>query len=178
VSVLPICQNRNTYGDPELNWIEPDAANGFLVEGALTRQNPAALLLFLCAIPAMAQDAPVKAAARYLPGVSWQPDSVVTGDFTCNGRKQQALLGTTTTEIVVVVFVNGSYSPPVVIRDSGRNPATAELTTEDSDYEPEYSLPGFRRSKTCRGLNINDGMIDQLHIYWNRIAHRFDNWSH
>jgi hypothetical protein len=45
-----------------------------------------------------------------------------------------------------------------------RNPAYATLKAEDLDYDPRedpgYELPGFQRSKSCKGLNLSDGEID------------------
>ena len=55
------------------------------------------------------------------------------------------------------------------------------LTTEGLDFDPKedlgYILPGFQRSKTCKGLDLSDDQIDSRHIYWNRELHRFDSWS-
>ena len=123
------------------------------------------------------------AAARYVPRVTWQPKSLVTADFTCRGPKQQAILGTNTEEIVIAVFLNGANKPPEVLRYSAnvREAADAILSIEDSDFDPltdlGYALPGFRRSKSCKGLNLSDGRIDSAHIYWNHDAQRFDDWS-
>jgi hypothetical protein len=51
---------------------------------------------------------------------------------------------------------------------------------EDQDYDPKdeigADLPGFRRSRTCKGLNLSDGGIDSAHIYWDHEARRFEDW--
>jgi hypothetical protein len=60
------------------------------------------------------QDAVIRAATRYVPGVTWRAKSVVTGDFTCGGRKQTAILGTSAPEIIVAVFLNGTNKRPEV----------------------------------------------------------------
>ena len=56
----------------------------------------------------------------------------------------------------------------------------ARIRIEDLDYNPVedlgYDLPGFERSKTCKGLNLADDNTDSLHIYWNHKARRFDYW--
>jgi hypothetical protein len=128
------------------------------------------------------QDALIRAAARYVPGVNWLPKSVVVGDFTCGGRKQQAVLGTNSTDIVVAVFINGTAVRPEVLRYSTkvRNPASATLEAEGLDYDPKedpgYELPGFQRSKSCKGLNLSDGEIDSAHIYWNHQSRKFADW--
>jgi hypothetical protein len=128
------------------------------------------------------QEALTKAATRYVPGVSWRARSVVTADFTCRGRLQTAILDASPSEIVVAVFLNGTNSRPEVPRSSAkvRDPASATLQTESLDYDPKedpgYVLPGFQRSKTCKGLNLSDGEIDSAHIYWNHESLRFDGW--
>jgi hypothetical protein len=122
-----------------------------------------------------------KAAAKFVPGVQWRPESVVSGDFTCRGRREQAILGAGQDDVVIAVFLNGRSSQPEVLRDSLRNRISAQLITEDLDYEPTeipgYALPGFRRSKRCLGLGLDDQMVDPAHIYWNHDAHRFSFWS-
>ena len=133
----------------------------------------------------LAQDStPVeKAATKYIAGVAWQRPSVVSGNFSCHGRKEQAILGVSASEIVVAVFVNGLGSRPDLLRYSGnaRNPKTAELKIEDLDYDPKEEigseLDGFRRSKSCKGLNLSDGETDSAHIYWNHKSQRFADWT-
>jgi hypothetical protein len=58
-----------------------------------------------------------------------------------------------------------------------RDPAFVELTIEDLDYEPDYELPGFQRSKTCKGPVLDDGEVDPAHLYWNHESHQFSGWS-
>ena len=106
-----------------------------------------------------------------------------SGNFTCQNRKEQAILGVGESEIVIAVFVNGLGARPEVLRYSGhaRNPKTAELKIENLDYDPKdvigSDLDGFSRSKTCNGLNLSDGEKDSAHIYWNYKSHRFEDWT-
>src|ERR1017187_4191115 len=44
-----------------------------------------------------------KAAAKYVPGVAWRHQSVVSGNFSCRGRSEQAILGISKSEIVIAV---------------------------------------------------------------------------
>ena len=124
-----------------------------------------------------------KAATKYVPGVAWQRRSIVFGNFTCHVRKEQAILGVSESEIVIAVFVHGFGSRPEVLRDSGkgRSPNTTELKIEDLDYDPKEmigsDLDGFRRSKSCKGLNLSDGETDSAHIYWNHKSQRFEDWT-
>jgi hypothetical protein len=125
--------------------------------------------------------ATVSAANKYVPGVTWHSESVISGDFTCRGLKEQAILGITAQEIVVVVFINGLQNKPEILRDKVHTPADAELTTEDLDYDPMeqvgVELEGFLRSKICKGLNIADNHVDSFHVYWNHKDSQFDWWS-
>jgi hypothetical protein len=140
------------------------------------------LILAFAVLHAASQSAAATAAAKFFPAITWRPTSVITADFTCRGRKEEAILGATTSEIVVAVFVNGITQAPEVLRYSARarNPRTAKLTIESLDFDPRkeegYDLPGFRRSRTCKGLNLADGEVDSAHIYWNHDAKRFDDW--
>jgi hypothetical protein len=147
-----------------------------------------AIFFLLAFSQAIAKDPSIQAAAaRYVPGVHWRAKSVVTGDFSCQGRVQQAILGTSQSEIVIAVFLNGTTSRPEVLRYSARvrNPASAELTIEDEyadlkEIKDEFGdniPPGMRPSKTCKGLNLSDGRIDSAHIYWNHESRRFDDWT-
>jgi len=107
---------------------------------------------------------------------------VITADVTCRGKLEQAILGSSSSEIVVAVFLNGTSQRPEILRYSAqmRNVGTAELKVEDQNYDPKEEmgtdLAGFRRSRTCKGLNLSDGRVDSAHIYWNHEARRFDDW--
>ena len=138
------------------------------------------LLILLSQARSVRQTAIEVAASRYVPGVTWQPKSVVAADFTCRGRTEQAILGLSKSEIVIAVFLNGTSSAPEVLRDTVRNREDVELKTETLDYDPKDivgDLEGFQRSQVCRGLNLGDGMIDSKHIYWNHASLRFDSWT-
>ena len=122
------------------------------------------------------------AAARFLPEVNWRAESSVSADFTCRGRRESAILGTTSKEIIIAIFIDGLGQKPEVLRYSAamRDATTVRLTTETLDYDPKDEdagdLRGFRRSTTCMGLNLSDEQIDSAHIYWNHEAKRFDSW--
>ena len=108
---------------------------------------------------------------------------MVKGDFTCQGRLQPAILGVDEVDIVIAVFINGLGVKPEMLRYSARvrRAETAKLKTEGLDFDPQrelgQALPGMRRSKTCRGLNLSDGDSDSAHIYWNHDAREFNEWS-
>ena len=123
------------------------------------------------------------AAAKYIPGVRWRAKSVIAGNFSCQGKTESAILGASESWIVVAIFLNGLNHKPQVLEYStkARNAASAILQTESLDFDPEealgYALPGFRRSKTCKGLNLSDGRSDSAHIFWNHESHQFDEWQ-
>ena len=123
----------------------------------------------------------VTAANRYVPGVTWQSESVISGDFTCRGRMEPAILGVTAHEIVVIVFINGLQNKPETLHDKVHSAADAELTIESLDYDPivqvRKELQGFVRSKVCNGLKITDNHVESLHVYWNHKDNQFDWWS-
>lgn len=122
------------------------------------------------------------AASKFVPGVTWRLESVLTEDFSCSGRKERAILGVTAREIVIALFIRGTEEQPEVLRYSAtvRDANEVRLTIEDLDFDPRDegigALAGFRRSRTCKGLNLSDGKIDLVHIYWNHEAKRFGDW--
>lgn len=138
----------------------------------------AALLLGAVGAPSI-----IAAASKFVPGVTWRSQSVLTADFTCRGRREQAILGVTPKEIVIAVFLNGTAAPPEILRYSAavRDANTVKLTVESLDYDAKDAyvrdLPGLRRSHACKGLNLSDDMIDSVHIYWNHDARRFSDWT-
>lgn len=128
----------------------------------------------------------VDAAKRADPSVSWQAKTVLNGNFTCQGKIEFAILGTSTKEIVIAVISTEKGKPIDVIRFSGvaRSTKSAILAIEPLDFTIDEfkrevgELPdGLRPSKTCVGLNMSDEMIDSAHIFWHRKAKRFESWS-
>jgi hypothetical protein len=118
--------------------------------------------------------------------VSWQEKSILSGDFTCHGKREYAILGTKPKEIVIAVFRPPAKQPVDILRYVGdaRSPELAILTIESLDFDikemEQYvgSVPnGLQPSKTCLGLNMTDQMIDSAHIYWHRKNRRFESWS-
>ena len=146
------------------------------------------LLFIACISQALAQRASsIKAsAARYVPEVNWRANSVVRADFSCQGRVETAILGTSQSQILIAIFLNGLTKPPEVLRYSAkaRRAASAVLAIEDMNFELQefekdvgYVPGGLRPSKTCKGLNLSDGATDSAHIFWNHLTRRFDDWT-
>jgi hypothetical protein len=138
-------------------------------------------VLAMAQVSATQRTAIVAAAKKAVPGVTWKADSIVTGDFTCRGHKEQAILGIGKREVVVAVFINGPDKKPEILMDEFHQPAETQLKTESLDYDPKEGIgevpEGFQRSKVCQGLNINDDRTDSFHVYWNHKSGEFDWWS-
>jgi hypothetical protein len=126
-----------------------------------------------------------RAAKALEPRVHWQERSVVRADLTCDSRQDFAILGTQGSLLVVAVFANRRTTKPIVIElESGLDANQAKLSVESQDFDPEAEdsgdvgpLPGFKRSKACYGLRLDDERIDSVHIYWNRLDGRFQSWQ-
>ena len=136
-------------------------------------------------IEAGAEPSIANAARKFYPSAMWRDQSIVKGNFSCRGKQEMAILGTSKTEIVVAVFLNGLSKKPELLKysTSVRRPDSAILTVESLDFKFEDferevgSVPqGLLPSKTCMGLNMSDQLIDSAHIFWNRRARRFDDW--
>ena len=146
------------------------------------------LLLALMGMSGAAAASPaVKAAAsRFVSGIAWQESSVLTGDFSCSGKQQNAILGTSDKEIVVALFTQDLSKPPEVLRFASeeRKPGEAKIRLEDSSLSKDEIEtlssavpPGYRPSKTCKGVRLSDDSSEAAHIYWDHDARRFDSWT-
>jgi hypothetical protein len=156
--------------------------------GRMKLQLITAALVFLAASQARSADdtfvlSAAKAADRT---VRWQRNSILSGNFICQGKRELAVLGTKDKEIVIAVFRRPSKKPVDILRYSGvaRNPDSAILEIEPLDFDIKelkeqvgYVPDGLQSSKTCVGLNMTDQMVDSAHIYWNRKNRRFESWS-
>lgn len=135
---------------------------------------------------AAAADAVLAAAQRADATVAWQPQSLLSGNFTCRGATEYALLGTQPRAIVVAVFRAGATAPLQVLRfpEGDRAPEAAILLPESLDIDLQRlrrdigQVPdGLQRSRTCMGLQMTDERVDSVHIYWHRQKQRFMAWS-
>jgi hypothetical protein len=145
-----------------------------------------AAVIGLASAASVASPAVKAAAARFMEGVQWQEQSVLTADFSCSGKPQSAILGIAKNEIVVAVFTQDLGRAPEVLRFSSdeRRPGEAKIRIDDSALSREEittlagtAPPGYRPSKTCKGVRLSDDASDAAHIYWDHDARRFDSWS-
>lgn len=144
------------------------------------------LALMGMSVPAAASPAVKAAASRFVSGIAWQEGSVLKGDFNCSGKQQHAILGTSDKEIVVAVFTQDLSKPPELLRfaSAARKPAEARIRLEDSALTKDEiqalsntAPPGYRPSKTCKGVRLSDDSSNAAHIYWDHDARRFDSWT-
>ena len=125
------------------------------------------------------------AAARFHPQVEWHSRSTLNGDFSCQGRQEQAIAGISQNEILVAIFTGGLESSPQLLRftRASRERAVLELATENMNFDTRKmaqmlgEVPaGMRPSATCKGIHLINGKTDSIHIYWNHDKRLFDYW--
>lgn len=118
--------------------------------------------------------------------VEWEPQTVLAGDFDCDGVPDSAFVGRSPSSVHVGLIRTNTPTPALlafgthgsVVQDEVGS-AKARLTLESLDYDPSEAvgaIEGFQRSKACKGLNLGDGESDSMHIFWNRKSHRLEWW--
>lgn len=156
--------------------------------GRMKRQSILLALLFLTATsPAIGTESAdlVRAVKKSHPEVICQAHRVLKANLTCLGHEDLAVLGTQETQTLIAILAKGRGKRPIVLEiDSDLSAASATFTIESQDFaagngEPGDigPLPGFKRSKTCKGLRLDDDRIDSVHVYWNRSEGRFQTWQ-
>jgi hypothetical protein len=110
---------------------------------------------------------------------------VVVGDLNCDGRADDATVGHLPGKVLVGVIMAGTATPTILEFAVSRSEQAAvcndnvTLELEDLDYDPAGSvgpLPGFARSKTCKGLRLAEEECDSIHIYWNGVTKQLTWW--
>jgi hypothetical protein len=151
------------------------------------RAVPTLLAGLISGVALAAQGDEVATAAKsHYPKAAWQAKSLLEGDFSCSGREEFAILGTSAEHIVIAIFTKGLKAKPEILEYSAkaRVPQSAILTKESRDFQPGefkadlgYLPEGLTPSKTCSGLNLSDGEVDSAHIYWDTTRKRFTDWT-
>ncbi len=153
------------------------------------------LSVLLIALPAigaekLSETKLVELVQKKYPGVKWDTKSMKKADFNCDGKGDFALLGKEGSKVAVAVVLGPLTDNSKILitrllvgknsQDSLCSPR-AKLSIEDQDYDPAENfdgvpLPGFRRSKTCKGINVSDGESDSFHFFWNHDLKSLQWW--
>lgn len=146
------------------------------------------LVLLAAAAPAWAQDgkAVAAAASQFAGDIVWRPASVLDADFSCSGKTEHAILGTSLTEIVVGIFTDGLARPPALVRFTAQNrhPLALKINLEANDLRADElqemagDVPsGYQVRPDCFSVRLSDDQIDAVHIYWDHTNRQFGSWS-
>ena len=125
----------------------------------------------------------LKIAAAREPQVAWNGKGVLAADFDCDGTEDYALEGRKG-EGVAVMVVLGPVTPKskISVEEIEADELCGvpiALSLESLDYDPGKEigeLPGFERSKKCKGLNLGSGECDAFHFFWNHKTAALDMW--
>lgn len=126
------------------------------------------------------------AAARFASGLAWRSASLLEADFSCSGKIEQAILGTSDQEIAVAIFTLGLNQPPSLVHfdASGRNIEASKIRVDDYNLTVDEiagvtgeTPVGYRPSSACHGVRVSDDSYEAAHIYWNHADRRFNTWS-
>jgi hypothetical protein len=77
--------------------------------------------------------------------VNWQRQSILSGDFTCQEKREYAILGTRPKQIVIAIFQPPSRKPLDILLYSGteRHASSAVLTIEPLHFDPKQLEPSL-----------------------------------
>ena len=119
------------------------------------------------------------------PEVRWDAKSGMRADFDCDGRPDRAFLGRNEGRVYVGLVRAAAQNPEVLdFAVDGRIQEAicaepAKLVIESLDYDPTEDVgpvDGFRRLRTCKGLELSGGECDSIHLFWNHALKRLDWW--
>ncbi len=146
-----------------------------------------ALLCLAALKPALAMETTefARAIKSSHPHVQWQQNSVLKADLTCRAQQDVAMLGVNGSRLMVAILAKAVTKKPIVLEiDADLLAEQTTMSIESQDFEMGTGepgdvgpLPGFKRSKICKGLQLDDDRIDSVHIYWNRIDGKFQTWQ-
>lgn len=114
---------------------------------------------------------------------------LLTGDVDCDGHEDAIYYsvspGTVSVEVRFSQRGRAAQSLTFAIGADSQNSlrvAPSEVSLESLDFDPKDEemgdLPGFQRSKLCKGIVLDDKQSDPIHLYWDHDTHRLAWWRH
>jgi predicted small secreted protein len=115
------------------------------------------------------------------PKVTWKGKGVLEADIDCDGTEDYVLEGRKGKDVLVMVVLGpATKSSKTAVQELPVEELCGEpvaLTLESLDYDPEAGgVPGFKRSRKCKGLNLGSGECDAVHLFWNHETASLDTW--
>ena len=118
------------------------------------------------------------------PEVRWSRATSLRADFDCDGLPDQAFLGRGGGRVYVGIVRSGRQRPEVLdfaVAHSVQNaiceePAVLSIETLADPTEAVGKIEGFRPSKRCKGLLLEGGQCDPVHLFWNFKTRRIEWW--
>jgi hypothetical protein len=117
------------------------------------------------------------------PKVAWNGKGLLRADIDCDGTEDYALEGRKGKDVLVMVILGpATQKSKVSTEEFPADELCGEpiaLTLESLDYDPGEEigeLPGFERSRKCKGLNLGSGECDAVHFFWNHKTAALDLW--
>lgn len=118
------------------------------------------------------------------PTVTWDLATRLVGDVDGDGIADSAFVGRAAAAVHIgLLRATGDSAEvlafPVANAQQAVCARTAVLTFESMDYDPSDAvgkIVGFQRSPTSRGLRLDDGNCDPIHLFWNVSSHHLDWW--
>ncbi len=128
---------------------------------------------------------PIQVLSAAAPEVAWSEGSHLPADFDCDGDTDHAFLGHRPGRVYVGLVRAASPKPEIL--EFAVNPGVqaaicgepAELAVESLDYDPTEAvgpIEGFRRSQSCKGLQLSGGECDSVHLFWNHKTRQLEWW--
>lgn len=112
----------------------------------------------------------------------------LVGDIDCDGHVDTVSYSVTSESVHLEVRLKGESrrSKPITFSigadsQSSLCAAPVKIALESQDFDPKEdlgSLPGFRRSKVCKGIVLDDEQCDAIHVYWNHDEGSLAWWRH
>jgi len=111
------------------------------------------------------------------PKTSWRPETLLKGDFDCDGSKDYAFGGQKANRYIIGILkgpVKANSKHWVISFKSGKESQNS-LCSLDARINLE-SRKDLKTRHKCKGIKLHDDLCDSFHIYWKKLMGRFV-WS-